>query len=67
MHLEIALQQKFHLDHLWMQKHVFVKLSSVQQGSDTDVAQSEKCMIIPVPLQKLASVIFQKHRWNNFS
>lgn len=67
MHEQITLQQKFHLDHVWMQKHVLVKLSSVQQGGDTDFAQSARSMMISDPLQKLASVIFEKHRWTNFS
>lgn len=39
-----------------MQKHVLVKLSSVQQGSDSDFAQSATCVMIPDPLQKLASM-----------
>lgn len=67
MHQQIALQQKFHLGHVWMQKHVLVKLSSVQQGSATDFAQSARSVMIPDSLQKLASVIFKKHRWTNFS
>lgn len=67
MHQQIALQQKIHLDHMWAQKHVLVKLPSVQQGHDPDFTQIAGWEVIPDPLQKLAIAIFEKFRWTNFS
>lgn len=65
MHQQIALQQKFHLDHVWAQKHVLFKLSSVQQGGDRDFTQIAGREMISDPLQKLDSAIFEKCRWTN--
>jgi len=62
VHQQIALQQKFHLDHVWAQKHVLVKLSSVQQGGDPDFTQTGGREMISDPLQKLASAISEKCR-----
>lgn len=62
---QIALQQKFHLDHAWAQKHVLVKLSSVQQGGGPDFTQTAGREMMPDPLEKLASRIFEKCRWTN--